>query len=157
MKTFSRAAFAALVLSTLPVHAESPVEKVEQGVTTAVTTTEQAVTKAAKKTGQAVETAAVKTGDAVQGAAKTTEKTAKKAARKTKKATEDVANSEMFQKIEKAAGKPFTPEQKQKYAEAWAAAQEKARATEKEFADKVSEITGLGKRKSKQIVNEHGL
>lgn len=149
-------------------HAENAVEKTEQGVADAAKTTESAVKKAAKKTGDAVKTgaeatekAAKKTGKAVKtgvdDAVKATEKAADTTGRVTKKAADDIANSELFQKIEKELKKPFTPEQKEKYAEAWKAAQEKARAAEKEFADKVSEITGLGKKKSKQIVSENGL
>lgn len=155
-------------LSFAAAQAEDPVEKVEQSVSNAAQATESSVKKAASKTGEAVETgvnatekAAKKTGTAVKtgvdDAAQATEKAAKKTADGTKKVADDVANSELYQKIEKELKKPFTPEQKAKYAEAWQAAQDKTRAAEKEFADKVSEITGLGKRKSKQIVTEHGL
>jgi hypothetical protein len=166
MKPFLVTLFVSLAF--LGAQAETTVEKVEQGVKGAAKTTETAVKKAAKKTGEAVETgvkatekAAKKTGSAVktgaEDVAQATEKAAKKTAKGTKKAADDVANSELFKKIEAELKKPFTPEQKAKYAEAWHAAQEKARAAEKEFADKVSEITGLGKRKSKEIVTEHGL
>ena len=155
-------------LSLVTARAETPVEKVEQGVTDAAKATESTVKKAAKKTGDAVETgvkatekAAKKTGETLKDGAETagqaTESAAKKTAKGTKKVAEDVANSELYKKIESQLKKPFTPEQKAKYAEAWQAAQEKARAAEKDFADKVSEITGLGKRKSKAIVTEHGL
>lgn len=166
MKPFLLTLF--ITFSFVAAHAEGPVEKVEQGVSNAAQATESTVKKAARKTGEAVETgvnatekAAKKTGNAVKtgvdDATQATEKAAKKTAKGTKKVADDVANSELYQKIEKELKKPFTPEQKAKYAEAWQAAQDKARAAEKEFADKVSEITGLGKRKSKQIVTEHGL
>lgn len=172
MKPILLTILVSLSLAVSGVRAETTVEKVEQDVSAAAEKTETTVKKAAKKTGDAVKTAAAdtgnatkkaakKTGDAVKtgagDAVKVTEKTAAKAARGTKKAVKDVADSEMFQKIEKELGKPFTPEQKAKYAEAWNSAQEKARATEKEFAARVSEITGLGKRKSKKIVGEQGL
>lgn len=157
-----------LSVSFAAARAESPVKKVEEGVSNAAQATENTVKKAARKSGEAVETgvqatekAAKKTGNAVKAgvddAAQATETAAKKTAKGTKKVADDVANSELFQKIEKELKKPFTPEQKAKYAEAWQAAQAKTRAAEQDFADKVSEITGLGKKKSKQIVNEHGL
>jgi hypothetical protein len=155
-------------LSFAVAQAESPIKKVEQGVSDAAQTTESTVKKAARKTGDAVETgvkatekAAKKTGNAVKegvgDATRATEKAANKTAKGTKKAADDVADSELFKKIEKELKKPFTPEQKAKYAEAWQSAQDKARSAEQEFADKVSEITGMGKKKSKQIVTEHGL
>ena len=166
MKPFLLTLFVSLAF--LGAHAETAVQKVEEGVTDAAQATESTVKKAAKKTGDAVETgvkatekAAKKTGNTVktgaEDAAQATETAAKKTAKGTQKVAEDVANSELYKNVESQLKKPFTPEQKAKYAEAWQAAQEKARAAEKEFADKISEITGLGKRKSKQIVTEHGL
>jgi hypothetical protein len=166
MKPFLITLFVSLAL--LGAQAESTVEKVEQDAANAAKKTESAVKKAAKKTGAAVETgvkatekAAKKTGSALktgaEEAVQATESAAKKTAKGTKKVADDVANSELFKKIEAELKKPFTPEQKAKYAEAWHAAQEKARAAEKEFADKISEITGLNKRKSKQIVTDQGL
>jgi hypothetical protein len=166
MKPFLVTLFVSLAL--VGAHAESAVQKVEQGVENAAKKTEAAVKKAVKKTGEAIDTgikatekAAKKTGNALktgtEDAVRATENAAKKTAKRTKKAADDVADSELYKKIEAELKKPFSPEQKAKYAEAWQAAQEKARAVEKEFADKISEITGLGKRKSKQIVSEHGL
>lgn len=172
MKPILLTILVSLSLAVAGARAENPVEKVEQDASSAAKKTESTVKKAAKKTDTAVKTAAEdtgattkkaakKTGEAVKtgadDAVKATEKTADKVAAGTKKAVKDVADSELFQKIEKELGKPFTPEQKAKYAEAWQAAQDKARGAEKEFAEKVSEITGLGKKKSKKIVSDQGL
>jgi type IV secretory pathway TrbL component len=150
MKTTLLSLLVSLSLAASGAGAESAAQKVEQDVSGAAKKTESTVKKAAKKTGDAVETAAKDTGDA-------TKKAANKVAKGTKKVGEDITNSALYQKIEKELGKPFTPEQQAKYAEAWKSAQEKARAAEKEFADKISEITGLGKKKSKQAVSDHGL
>ena len=166
MKPFLITLFVSLAF--LGAHAESTVQKVDQDVANAAKSTESTPKKAAKKTESAVETgvkatekAAKKTGSAIktgaEDAVQATESVAKKTAKGTKKVADDVANSALYKKVETELKKPFTSEQKAKYAEAWQAAQEKARAAEKEFADKISEITGLGKRKSKQIVTEHGL
>ena len=172
MKPLLLTILVSLSLAAVGVRAESTVKKAEQDVSEAAKKTESSVKKAAKKTGEAVETAAKDTGDATKKALKktgeavktgaddagqATKKTAEKVAQGTKKVGEDITNSPLYKKIEKELGKPFTPEQQAKYAEAWKSAQDKARAAEKEFADKISEITGLGKKKSKQAVTEHGL
>jgi len=169
-----------LVLSSLTIFlltsagalAQSAAQTVEEKTEQAVAATESAAKKAAKKTGEALQSAAEKTETAVKKTADATVTGAKKAAKKTgeaarkaadttgkaaKKMAEDVTNSEIYKKIETELGKPFTPEQQQKYAEAWKAAQTKTRAAEKEFSEKVSEITGIGKKKSTQIVKENGL
>lgn len=130
--------------------AENPVKKVEQKTARAVKTTENAVKKAVKKTGDTVKDVTEKTGNAVKSATATTEKDALRGER-------DVADSNIYKKVETEMSKPFSPEQKQKYAEAWQAAQQKARAAEKEFAEKVSEITGVAKSKTHKIVTDSGL
>lgn len=137
---------ASLVLSLSFASAESVLEKVENGVS-----------KAVKKTGEVVEKAVDKTGDALKDTGNSLKKSTETAETDVKKTGDKVEDSEIFQKVEKTMSKPFTPEQKQKYAEAWAAAQEKARATEHEFALKVSEITGVTEEKTKKIVRETGL
>ncbi|MFZ4682297.1 MAG: hypothetical protein ACOYMS_07330 [Terrimicrobiaceae bacterium] len=172
MKKLLLSSLTVFLLTCAGALAQSTTEKVETKTEEAVAATESTVKKAAKKTGAAVENAAEKTGTAVKKtadatatgakkAAKTTADAAKKAATATgkaaKKVATDVTNSEIYKKVETELGKPFTPEQQQKYAEAWKAAQAKARAAEKEFSEKVSEITGIGKKKTTTIVKENGL
>lgn len=150
MKTLLLPALAAFLVTSATQAAESTVQKVEEKTEQIAKDTGTAVKKAAKKTGTAVEDAAKKTEGAVK-------KAASKTAKGAKKISSDITNSDIYKKVETALGKPFTPEQQQKYADAWKAAQEKARAAEKEFADKVSEITGVGKKKTKKIVSDSGL
>ena len=131
------------------------------GVKEAAKKTDATVEKAAKKTGRAVKKGADATVDGVKEAGEKTGAAVKKGADATvdgvKEAGEDVADSSIYKKIETELGKPFTPEQKQKYADAWKAAEQKARDTEKEFSDKISEITGIGKKKTKEVVKAEGL
>lgn len=129
---------------------QSATQSAEKDAAQAAKSAEKGVEKAAKKTGDAVKDAVEKTGDAAG-------KAADKAGKGLKKVGSDITNSELYQKIEKELGKPFTPEQQQKYADAWKAAKEKTGAAEKEFADKLSEITGIGKKKTKKIVSESDL
>lgn len=146
MKKFLIPALAVFLLTSAGMPAQSTTEKVEQKTEGAVTATEATV----KKAGEAVETAAKKTGRAVKKGADATVDGVKEAGK-------DVADSSIYKKIETELGKPFTPEQKQKYADAWKAAEQKARDTEKEFSDKISEITGIGKKKTKEVVKAEGL
>ena len=150
MKNILIPALAIFLLTSAGALAQSTTEKVEEKAEQDVVSTETSVEKAAKKTGAAVEKAARKTKEVAKNAADTTVKSVKKAGK-------DVVNSDIYKKIETELGKPFTPEQQEKYAEAWKAAQQKARATEKEFSDKVSEITGVAKTKTKKIVKDAGL
>ncbi|MEI6338190.1 MAG: hypothetical protein WCQ57_06350 [Verrucomicrobiota bacterium] len=179
MKKFFIPALAVFLLTSAGMPAQSTTEKVEQKTEGAVTATEatvkkagEAVETAAKKTGRAVKKGADATVDGVKEAGKKTGATVEKAAKKTgaavkkgadatvdgvKEVGKDVADSSIYKKIETELGKPFTPEQKQKYADAWKAAEQKARDTEKEFSDKISEITGIGKKKTKEVVKAEGL
>ncbi len=172
MKKILLSSLTVFLLTSAGALAQSTAQTVEEKTGQAVAATESAAEKAAKETGAAVQSAAEKTETAVKKTAEATAAGAKNAAKKTgeaarkagdatgkaaKEMAQDVTNSEIYKKIETALGKPFTPEQQQKYAEAWKAAQTKTRAAEKEFSEKVSEITGIGKKKSTQIVKENGL
>jgi len=139
MKKILIPSLAIFLLTAAGAMAQSTTQTVEDKAEQAMVSTETSVEKAAKKT-----------GDMAKKAADTTVK-------RVKKAGKDVVNSDIYKKIETELGKPFTPEQQKKYAEAWKAAQQKARATEKEFSDKVSEITGVAKTKTKKIVKDAGL
>lgn len=150
-------------------QAESTVKKVEKDVEHAAEATDAAVKKAAKKADttlkkdtekadDAVKKAAKKTEGAVEGGARKTGDAVKGAADKTakgiKKISDDITGSETYKKIEKELGKPFTPEQQQKYAAALKAAQAKVREAKDAFAKEVSDITGIGKRKTSKIVGD---
>jgi len=157
MKKFLCSSLTVFLITSVGALAQSTTQKVEEKAGQAVTSVENA----AKKTGAAVESAAKKTGAAVQNAAEKTGAAVENAADTTvkgvKKVGSDVVNSAIYKKIETELGKPFTPEQQQKYAEAWKAAQQKVRATEKEFSDKISEITGVEKKKTAAVVKAEGL
>lgn len=161
MKTLLLPVLTLFFVTSTGLRAESTVEKVGDKTKDAVKATESAVKKAAKKTGDAVKDVADKTGEMVKETADKTGDAVKKAAGKTekeaKKVGDDVTNSEIYKKVEAELGKPFSAEQKEKYAAAWKEAQEKARAAEADFAAKISEITGVGKKKTKKIVKDSGL
>jgi hypothetical protein len=159
------------------VQAQSILDKVKEGADRAVHATKRAVRTAADKVGNAVENGTDKVKEALtpddeRAKTTTTETTvtttapapaqtpapAPVAVQAPAPASAGVADPTLILvEVEKQLGRPLTAEEKDKYTLALEDAKFKARATENDFAVKITEITGLDPMKSGEIVRGNGL
>lgn len=141
--------------------AQSTVEKAETKIKDAAEATGNAVKNAAEKTGEVLKKAGEKTEQAVKSAAHKVEEKGKSAGEKADtdahEADHKVTETPLYKKIETELGRPFTPEERQKYSKALKKAKDKVKDAGEDFAEKVSEITGVAESKTKAFVKEHGL